>query len=275
MKDVFFTNLNTRTNSLYKTTIHLLYSFHLKHYFEFLNSNIAVITIFQALNTKYPKSLNQAQDLFQFPYATEDHSYSKINYTREGFIEEYEKWVCLCYNYLSLFQTKSASLNNLLGFITPLQSNEEGLEQYSFALNTINGKTDSELVALILNEFIEPIKNFIELKISKSIDYLLLRYKIFCEFYDKPIFSDEKEITERHLPLFLFHEGVDINLAEAQLPSYDPHKKHLRIDDFFIYKGNNYLAESKLFKEDSNFKTQPIITLETQLIERLQIIGHK
>lgn len=172
----------------------------------------------------------------------------------------FEEWVAFCVAYIK--GTRPNKGNVVIdNFIT--YTGQARLEE------------KQELIkAQFFNECIEPILIYIELQVKQELNaiYILQRYKILCEWYEREQLFDKKEldITQNHLSKYLFNQGFTYSLSEINVPSG-------KIDNLAIDIGlkdrtefgtlpNAIVAEAKIFKGDK----RKIIDVKNQVLKRMQ-----
>ncbi len=218
-----------------------LQNYNLNLFLKFLKSDPEISSIINSLQAKYP-SLKDALDKAEGPNMRND----LINIREK--IQSFEEYVAFCIYYIdkAVFIRGAAIIDHFLSDTTsdPGRGFEKDKERF-------------------LNDCIEPIIIYIELQIKHSINaaYVLQRYKILCEWYEREALlgQNELEITKKHLSKFLFDNGFTYSLSETNVPSG-------RIDNFAFSIGfrdsnelsnlpNAIIAEGKIYEaNDSIFR---------------------
>lgn len=173
-------------------------------------------------------------------------------------IKYFEAWVVFCFCYIKACRTNGGS--SVFSRVVVLESSEE----------KVSVKT------LFFNDFVQPIVIYLENSIGDSISaqYLLKRYKIKCEWYDRRDLQGVPEVllTQGHLDAYLFDQGYTYSLSETSVPSG-------RIDNFAINLGfedkrefsklpDAIVAEAKIFDGSSSIQE-----VKNQTEKRVQELG--
>lgn len=217
-------------------------NYNLKLFYDFVTKDSEIGTIIQKLLSKYPQYKDDATSILTHP------SKQLSEYRSEGKIHSFEEFVAFCLYYVKT-ATEQAGGNPVFDKVIP-------------AYDGSGYDKERKDVAQFFNDIIEPILIYVELQIKQTLNtlYILQRYKILCEWYEREKIRDQNEttITKNHLSKFLFDNGFTYSLSETNVPSG-------RIDNFAINIGikelkelsnlpNAIIAEGKIYeKNDSIF----------------------
>lgn len=230
------TKLHSITRFLRVSSRYYLQNYNLSLFLRFLKNDPEISSIIKSLQSKYP-SLKGDLDI-----AESGNMKDNLMQIR-GNLNNFEELVAFCIYFLdkAVVIKGSTIIDHFLPDITsdPGKGFEKDKERF-------------------LNDCIEPIVIYIELQIKHSINaaYILQRYKMLCELYEKDRIRGQQEtdITKHHLSKFLFDCGFTYSLSETNVQSG-------RIDNFAINIGlrdknelsnlpNVIIAEGKIYEND-------------------------
>ncbi|HUV46782.1 MAG TPA: hypothetical protein VMW29_01475 [Candidatus Bathyarchaeia archaeon] len=179
-------------------------NYNLKLFYDFVQNDSEIGAIIQRLLLKYPQYQIEAETVINNP------SQNIQGYRGEGKIPSFEAWVAFC-----LFYVQAATKSN---------AGSKVLEKFVGRRTTGDNISEEQKIATqFFNDCIEPILIYIELQIQQTQNtlYILQRYKILCEWYDrKKLFkAKEPDITRNHLNRYLFDQGFTYSLSETMVPS--------------------------------------------------------
>lgn len=215
-------------------------NYNLKLFFDFINNDAEIGSIIKKLLSKYPSFEEDAQNALRHP------NENVQTYRYKGKIKTFEAWVAFCMFYIKVGAEQSGGnsfIEKVIGLYDGSGYDKERNE-----------------VLQCFNDIVEPILLYVELQIEHTLNslYILQRYKILCEWYERDLIRDKKEteITKDHLSKFLFDNGFTYSLSETTVPSG-------RIDNFAISIGikerkelsnlpNAIIAEGKIYENDAS-----------------------
>lgn len=222
-------------------------NYNLKLFFDFIYHDSEIGSIVKKLMNKYPDLEVEAKTTLTHP----NQNLSDFRSKRK--IETFEEWVAFCIFYVKAGSEQPGGnpfINKVIG-----QYDGSGYSK------------EREDVQQCFNEIIEPILIYIELQIGQSLNtlYILQRYKILCEWYERDDIKGKKEtsITRGHLSKFLFDNGFTYSLSETSVPSgridnfafniglRDP-RELSKLTDAIIIEGKIYEGDKSVFKDVYN-----------------------
>jgi len=218
-------------------------NYNLSLFIKFLEEDSEISTIINNLLSKYPELKNYAKNAIE-----------KEN-DRPRF-DGFERWVAFC-----IFYIQEASVNRGNSVIE------------RFIVDTYDKKDDDGVSPKLqfYNDCIEPIIIYLELQIKQKLNaiYILQRYKVLCEWYEREdLFKKcEVNITKKHLAKYLFDQGFTYSLFETTVPSG-------RIDNFAFNQKKGFgnlpdaiIVEAKIFKGNNR---DDILKVKNQLLKRIK-----
>ena len=177
-------------------------NFNLKLFSDVLMSEPETGIIAQSLLSRYPDSTRKAREAL---VQTGDPVVPTIRRT----INSFEEWVAFCIAYIRYLEVNQG--NPAIDRFIVYAGQED--------LTTIHEQKKNQFY----NECIEPILTYIELQIKQSLNaiYILQRYKVLCEWYEREnlIEREEVDLTKDHLSKYLFDQGFTYSLSETAVPS--------------------------------------------------------
>lgn len=226
--------LNSLAKFLYRSGSFSFKNYNLKLFYQFLITDPEISIIIKTLLSRYPsfqENIKAIQDEF---------NRSKCMNIRLG-INTFDEFVAFCISCIAFEIENNGKLGLINNFLEKASSEQD---------------SDERDKKKFYEECIDPIILYIELQVKESLHalYVLQRYKILCEWYDKELFNtykDEVDITKNHLSKFLFNSGFTYSLFETNSPSG-------RIDNFginfkeFTNLPSVIICEGKIYKNMSS-----------------------
>ena len=222
-------------------------NYNLKLFFDFITKDSEIGSIVQKLLVNYPDFEEAAKTMLTHP----NQNLSDLRSKRK--IGTFEEWVAFCVFYVKAGAEQSGGNP----FIDKVIGQYDG-HGYS---------KERDDVQQCFNEIIEPILIYIELQIGQTLNtlYILQRYKILCEWYEREKIRDKQEtrLTRDHLSKFLFDNGFTYSLSETSVPSgridnfafniglKDP-KELSKLPDAIIVEGKIYDGDKSVFGDVYN-----------------------
>lgn len=233
----------------------LFQNFNLKLFNDFLETDPELSSIVASLLQRFPQSSEMVREVLN----GRDNRIAEVR-TR---IHSFDEWVAFCIAYI-----REVGLNGgnrtIDRFVIPVDQGTHA---------TVNEDRKQQFY----NECIEPILIYIELQVKEKLNalYILQRYKILCEWYERvEIFSlKETILTQKHLSKYLFDQGFTYSLSETSVPSGRIDNLALSIGltgkEQFAALPNAIVAEAKIF--DGTEKD--ILDVKNQILKRINDLG--
>ena len=179
-------------------------NFNLKLFSDFLLNDPEIGIIARSLLVRYPDAVIYANTVL----ISQQGSGKTVPEIRQQ-ISSFDEWVAFCIAYVRGVEINKGSkvIENFIVYVG--QSD----------MTTIHENMKMQFY----NECIEPILVYVELQIKQSLNavYILQRYKVLCEWYERVSLAglEETEITKKHLSKYLFDQGFTYSLSETVVPS--------------------------------------------------------
>lgn len=232
-------------------------NYNLKLFYDFIIDDNEIGAIIQKLLLKYPDYASDAFDVLS-------NSNSNFqDYRGKGKITSFEEMVAFC-----IFYVKAA---------TEMRGGNPVLEKVIGLYDGSGYDKERKDITQFFNDIIEPILIYIELQIQQTQNtlYILKRYKVLCEWYDRErlLENSELDITKNHLSKYLFDQGFTYSLSETTVPSgkIDNFAFNLGLQDKHEFSNlvNAIIAEGKIY----DGKVSDIQNVRNQVNKRMEDLG--
>jgi len=232
-------------------------NYNLKLFYDFIINDNEIGTIIKKLLLKHPNYEQEAFEVLSAPQS------NLQDYRSKGKITSFEEMVAFC-----IFYVKAA---------TEMRGGNPVLDKVIGLYDGSGYDKERQDITQFYNDIIEPILIYVELQIQQTQNtlYILQRYKVLCEWYDREFLFNEREvnITQKHLSRYLFDQGFTYSLSETTVPSG-------KIDNFAIDMGfqdkrefgnlpNAIIAEGKIY----DGKASDLQDVRNQVSKRMDDLG--